>query len=834
MGLVRLYRVTGNEQYLNLAKFLLDERGPGPLPPGERANPRGLSYNQAQAKVTEQSEAVGHAVRATYMYSGMVDVAAITGDTAIRDASDRIWESLIKSKLYITGGIGASAGGEAFGKPYELPNLTAYNETCASVGMDYWNHRLFLLHGDAKYIDVMERTLYNGLISGVSLKGDTFFYPNPLESNGRHARQEWFGVACCPGNITRFMASVPGYIYAKRDDTLYVNLFAGGSADVELAGGALKVVQETRYPWDGLVRMTITPDKPRQFTVAVRIPGWARSEPVPSDLYRFLDTNVPPATLSVNGTSVPLKIDKGYVAIARAWRAGDVVELNLPMPVRRIVANQQVEADRDRVALQRGPIVYAAEWPDNAELARAQPRDPGREPPRVRVPEGSPQRRQRDQGTVRRPGVRREGRGEEGRPGLRRDSVCDVGQPRERRDDRVAAADGSGRQADALSNARHDGDGDRVRAGAGPRQEPEAYQRRRGAQGVRRPVVLFRLVAHAQQQGRVGRDDVCEAVDRVVLRGLLVRRHGPRAGSRAGVMAYPLQGWRPVEAGRGVRPVWRRARRVQHRDLQAGHDRRAEDRSRHAGELVGGTAGVEGEITREVAMEIDRRSFLATLGAASAVELLSADDKADELEHHMMQQLDEAAARRGAGSLFVPSGTGEARRLKSLAPMPERATLVDFFKHRFAPATHVLQSATDALKKGQKEETVLACLLHDVVLNLIKVDHGWWGAQLVEPYVSEKVTWAIRYHQCLRFYPDASVGYEYPEMYNRIFGKDYVPQPHIKAAYDYARKHKWYMEARLVTGTRPVCLQPGHGRVAGSVHRHHRPSLQAAEGRTRG
>jgi DUF1680 family protein len=366
MGLVRLYRVTGNEQYLNLAKFLLDERGPGPLPPGERANPRGLSYNQAQAKVTEQSEAVGHAVRATYMYSGMVDVAAITGDTAIRDASDRIWESLLKSKLYITGGIGASAGGEAFGKPYELPNLTAYNETCASVGMDYWNHRLFLLHGDAKYIDVMERTLYNGLISGVSLKGDTFFYPNPLESNGRHARQEWFGVACCPGNITRFMASVPGYIYAKRDDTLYVNLFAGGSADVDLAGGTLKVVQETRYPWDGLVRMTITPDKPRQFTVAVRIPGWARNEPVPSDLYRFLDTNAPPATLRVNGTSVPMKIDRGFVAIARSWRAGDVVELNLPMPVRRILANQQVEADRDRVALQRGPIVYAAEWPDNA------------------------------------------------------------------------------------------------------------------------------------------------------------------------------------------------------------------------------------------------------------------------------------------------------------------------------------------------------------------------------------------------------------------------------------------------------------------------------------
>jgi DUF1680 family protein len=283
MALVRMYRVTGNEQYLNLAKFLLDERGPGPLPPGERANPRGLSYNQAQAKVTEQSEAVGHAVRATYMYSGMVDVAAITGDTAIRDASDRIWNSLIKSKLYITGGIGASGSGEAFGKPTSFPTLRPTTRralrwawTTGRTGCSCYT----AMHS----IDVMERTLYNGLISGVSLKGDTFFYPNPLESDGRHARQEWL-VACCPGNITRFMASVPGYIYAKNGDTLYVNLFAAGSADVELSGGKLKVVQDTRYPWDGAVKMTITPERPRQFAINVRIPGWAREEPVPGDLY---------------------------------------------------------------------------------------------------------------------------------------------------------------------------------------------------------------------------------------------------------------------------------------------------------------------------------------------------------------------------------------------------------------------------------------------------------------------------------------------------------------------------------------------------------------------
>ena len=236
MALVKLYRVTGKEAYLNLAKFLLDERGPGPYPEGERANPRGLNYNQAQLKVIEQSEPVGHAVRAVYMYSGMADVAAVTGDQAMRAAGKRIWDYLVTSKLYLTGGIGASGSGEAFGQPYELPNMTAYNETCASVGMDFWNHRLFLLEGDAKYIDVMERTLFNGLVSGVSLDGKTFFYPNPLESNGQHARQEWFGVACCPGNITRFMPSVPGYLYATRGDAVLREPVCDGHREHRSAG----------------------------------------------------------------------------------------------------------------------------------------------------------------------------------------------------------------------------------------------------------------------------------------------------------------------------------------------------------------------------------------------------------------------------------------------------------------------------------------------------------------------------------------------------------------------------------------------------------------------
>jgi uncharacterized protein len=372
MGLVKLYRVTGEQKYLDLAKFMLDVRGPD----GDKG--AGREYNQSHQRVVEQTEAVGHAVRATYMYTGMADVAALTGDTSYVKASDAIWDSVVQKKLYITGGIGATGRGEAFGGPYELPNMTAYNETCAAIGNDYWNFRLFLLHADAKYIDVMERTLYNGLISGVSLDGKSFFYPNPLESNGQHERQPWFGVACCPGNITRFLASVPGYVYATQRDALYVNLYAGGTADITMDGGPVKMAQETRYPWDGAVRVTVTPDRMRAFAIKLRVPGWARNEPVPTDLYRFIDaptgavTAAEPIALKVNGRPVDVAMntiaaDKGYATIARTWRAGDVIELTLPMPVRRVVAHASVAADADRVALQRGPIVYAAEWPDFAD-----------------------------------------------------------------------------------------------------------------------------------------------------------------------------------------------------------------------------------------------------------------------------------------------------------------------------------------------------------------------------------------------------------------------------------------------------------------------------------
>ncbi len=358
MGLVKLYRVTGQEKYLRLAKFMLDVRGQGPQ--------GGREYNQSQEPVVDQTEAVGHAVRATYMYSGMADVAAMTGDASYVKAIDRIWENVVGKKLYVTGGIGATGAGEAFGKNYELPNLTAYNETCASVGNDFWNERLFLLHGDAKYVDVLERTLYNGLISGVSLDGKLFFYPNPLESAGHYGRSPWFGVACCPGNITRFMASVPGYVYAQAGDTLYVNLYAGNRADIKMDNGrTIQVTQETRYPWGGAVKITVNPDQPANFDVKMRIPGWARNEPVPSDLYRFAEETNHAASVRVNGRAVAMQLDKGYASLDRAWKKGDVIELNLPMPVRRVLANEQVAADRDRVAIQRGPIVYAAEWVDN-------------------------------------------------------------------------------------------------------------------------------------------------------------------------------------------------------------------------------------------------------------------------------------------------------------------------------------------------------------------------------------------------------------------------------------------------------------------------------------
>jgi DUF1680 family protein len=352
MGLVKMYRVTGKREYLDLARFFLDIRG------------KGTEYSQDHKKVTEQTEAVGHAVRAMYMYSGMADVAAITGDQAYIQALGHIWNDIISAKFYITGGIGAAGGHEGFGPPYDLPNMTAYNETCASIGEVYWNYRLFLLHGASAYYDVLERVLYNGLISGVSLSGDHFFYPNPLESEGQHERSEWFGCACCPSNICRFIPSIPGYIYARTNDRLYVNLFVGSHASIDFNGTSLEIDQKTSYPWAGKVEFTLNPSRKGSMEIALRIPGWAENQPVPGNLYSFGEVSNKTYVITVNDHPVQYSLEHGYAVISRKWEKGDRIILDLPMPVRTIVAHEKVVADRQRIALQRGPLVYCAEWPD--------------------------------------------------------------------------------------------------------------------------------------------------------------------------------------------------------------------------------------------------------------------------------------------------------------------------------------------------------------------------------------------------------------------------------------------------------------------------------------
>lgn len=365
-GLVKLYLVTQDKKYLDMAKFFLDQRG------NAEGHELYGSYSQDHKLVTQQDEAVGHAVRAVYMYSGMADIAAIMNDSSYLKAVDKIWENVVSKKLYITGGIGARHDGESFGDNYELPNLTSYNETCAAIGNIYWNHRMFLLHGEAKYIDVLERTLYNGMISGVSSEGNSFFYPNCLESDGEYkfnqgslTRKPWFDCSCCPSNVIRFIPSVPNYIYAHKGDSLYVNLFVASEANVEMSDIGLNVRQETEYPWDGKVKIIFSPAKEEIFTVKIRIPGWVLDKVVPSDLYKYFAKNDKELTLKVNGELFDFEMSKGFAVINRNWAKGDRIELELPMPVRRILAHEKVKSNRNKVALTRGPIVYCAEWADN-------------------------------------------------------------------------------------------------------------------------------------------------------------------------------------------------------------------------------------------------------------------------------------------------------------------------------------------------------------------------------------------------------------------------------------------------------------------------------------
>lgn len=355
MALVKLYMVTGDKKYLDQAKFFLDTRG---------YTSRKDAYSQAHKPVVEQDEAVGHAVRAVYMYSGMADVAAITGDSSYIKAIDKIWDNIVSKKIYITGGIGARHAGEAFGNNYEQPNLSAYCETCAAIGNVYMNYRLFLLHGDAKYFDVLERTLYNGLISGVSLDGGSFFYPNPLSSNGKYSRKPWFGCACCPSNVSRFIPSLPGYVYAVKNDQVYVNLYLSNKAELKVDKKKILLEQETGYPWNGDIRLKITQGN-QDFTMKLRIPGWVRGNVLPGDLYSYTDNQKPAYQVAVNGQTVESDVNDGYLSIARKWKKGDVVEVHFDMIPRIVKANPKVEADHGRVAVERGPIVYCAEWPDN-------------------------------------------------------------------------------------------------------------------------------------------------------------------------------------------------------------------------------------------------------------------------------------------------------------------------------------------------------------------------------------------------------------------------------------------------------------------------------------
>ena len=358
MAMARLYIATGEKKYIDFAKYLLDYRGKTTIK---------HEYSQAHKPVIQQDEAVGHAVRAAYMYAGMADVAALTGDQDYIKAIDAIWDNIVSKKLYITGGIGATNNGEAFGKNYELPNMSAYCETCAAIGNVYVNYRLFLLHGESKYYDVLERTLYNGLISGVSLEGNGFFYPNPLESMGQHQRQAWFGCACCPSNICRFIPSLPGYIYAVKDRNVYVNLFLSNKSNLNVAGKKVALSQTTEYPWNGDITVSIDQNVAGAFAMKIRIPGWVRGQVVPSNLYQYTDGKRLGYSIKVNGQQVAASITAdGYYTINRKWKKGDKVQIHFDMEPRTVRANNKVEADRGRISIERGPLVYCAEHPDNS------------------------------------------------------------------------------------------------------------------------------------------------------------------------------------------------------------------------------------------------------------------------------------------------------------------------------------------------------------------------------------------------------------------------------------------------------------------------------------
>ena len=383
MGLVKLYRLTGKKEYLNTAAFFINERGHYAGYNSKSGNPwKNGSYWQDDKPVTEQDEAEGHAVRAGYLYAAVADIAALTGNDSLRRAIDKIWENMVEKKLYVQGSIGAKPDGERFGGNYELPNSTAYNETCAAIANVYWNQRMFLLHGDAKYIDVLEKSLYNGLISGVGLDGKSFFYRNAMEvindtanhdgkGNGftdgkvEAQRSGWFECSCCPTNLVRLLPSIPGYMYAQKQDLLYINLFINSSADLSIHNNPVSISQVNNYPWDGNLVFNISPKKEDAFSVLIRIPGWAQNQAVPSSLYKYADKSNSKVSIKVNGNNIPCVIENGYAVIKRKWKKGDVVTVDLPMEVRKVVCNEKVKDNIGKVALQRGPLMYCGEWVDN-------------------------------------------------------------------------------------------------------------------------------------------------------------------------------------------------------------------------------------------------------------------------------------------------------------------------------------------------------------------------------------------------------------------------------------------------------------------------------------
>jgi DUF1680 family protein len=369
LALVKLYKVTKNEKYLKLSDWLLSERGKRLAKGYTWTDWKDTAYAQDVLPVKEQTQITGHAVRAMYLYTGAADVAAQTGDDGYVKAMKKVWEDVVYRNMYITGGIGSAGSNEGFTVDYDLPNEQAYCETCASVGMVFWNQRMNTMTGDAEYIDVLERSLYNGALDGLSLSGDRFFYGNPLASRGQHQRREWFGTACCPANIARLVASLGNYIYAKSDDAIYVNLFVGSNTTIPLKSGEVGVKMETNYPWDSKVKLMIDPVKKGKFKVYVRVPGWYSEKFVPGNLYRSFfdgDTNLPfKDFITLNGVNKIYTVVNGYAEIESEWKKGDILEINFPMEINRIVARSELKQDNNRIALQRGPIVYCIEGADN-------------------------------------------------------------------------------------------------------------------------------------------------------------------------------------------------------------------------------------------------------------------------------------------------------------------------------------------------------------------------------------------------------------------------------------------------------------------------------------